>query len=128
MHPVPTALRLSTPLPGSKQPRPPFGLPVWSPDGAAIALVLDARREDLRGAAAILAQVPGATTLPPRTPIVLFGAAIRTGRAWRRFLGAGTVRVPRAARCTALVALGYVDVGGGIDPTTGSDLAWGWSP
>jgi len=128
MHPVPTALRLSTPTPAAKPPRPPFGLRSWSGDGAATALLLDARHADVTDASSVLAQVPGAAALPPRTPIVILGCAVRGEGLWRRLLGAGTVRVARAARCTALVARGFVDVGGGVDEASGSDLAWGWSP
>lgn len=39
-----------------------------------------------------------------------------------------TRAVPRVLRCTALVARGFVEVGGGIDPTSGADLAWGRAP
>lgn len=35
--------------------------------------------------------------------------------------------VPRAIRCSALLARGYVRVGAGIDPDTRADLAWGYS-
>jgi hypothetical protein len=35
--------------------------------------------------------------------------------------------VPRAVRCSALVARGYVRVGAGVDPATKEDLAWGFS-
>jgi hypothetical protein len=128
MHPLPSALRLSTPTPQSKHPRPPFGLRGWSTEGHATAVLLDARQGDLQSVSSVVAQVPRATTLPPRTPIVLLGNAVRATGVWRRLLGAGTVHVTRASRCTALVARGYVDVGGGIDEVTASDLAWGWSP
>lgn len=36
--------------------------------------------------------------------------------------------VSRAARCTALVARGYIRVGAGTDPDTDADLAWGYAP
>ncbi len=35
---------------------------------------------------------------------------------------------PRAIRCSALVARGYVRVGAGIDPDTRADVAWGYVP
>jgi hypothetical protein len=91
-------------------------------------LLLDARHGQLRDVASVLAQVPSASTLEPRTPIVVFGVAVRGGGALRRLFGGGSAHVARAARCTALVARGYVDVGGGVDAVTGADLAWGWSP
>lgn len=128
MHPLPSALRLSTPTPQSKQPRPPFGLRGWSTEAHATAVQLDARHGDLQSVSSIVAQIPRATSLPPRTPIVLLGLAVRAPGVWGRLLGAGTVRVTRASRCTALLARGYVDVGGGLDEVTASDLAWGWSP
>ncbi len=76
----------------------------------------------------LLSQIPRSATLPSGTPTVLLGMALGDVSVWRRLVAGGTVRVPRATRCTALVMLGYVDVGGGIDESTGSDLAWGWSP
>ena len=36
--------------------------------------------------------------------------------------------VSRAARCTALVARGYMRVGAGTDPDTDADLCWGYAP
>ena len=36
--------------------------------------------------------------------------------------------VPRAIRCSALVARGYVRVGAGTDPDTRADVAWGYVP
>lgn len=39
-----------------------------------------------------------------------------------------TKTVPRAIRCSALVARGYVRVGAGTDPDTRADVAWGYVP
>jgi|HubBroStandDraft_3_1064219.scaffolds.fasta_scaffold400161_1 hypothetical protein len=128
MHPLPLELRLITPTPGTKRPPPPFGLRFWNSDAQATALLLDARHQKRMDVAAVVAQVPRASTLGPRTPMVIFGAADCGGGALRRLFGGASVNVPRAARCTALVARGYVDVGGGADAVTGADLAWGWSP
>jgi hypothetical protein len=128
MRPPPVQLRLSTPTPGSKRPPPPFGLLSWSSDAQATALLLDARHEKRMDIASVVAQVPSASTLGPRTPMVVFGAADRGGGVLRRLFGGASVNVARATRCTALVARGYVDVGGGVDAVTGADLAWGWSP
>jgi|HubBroStandDraft_1064217.scaffolds.fasta_scaffold63728_2 hypothetical protein len=128
MHPRPSALRLSTPAPQSKQPRPPFGLREWSTEGHAAALLLDARHGDLQSVASVVAQVPRASTLPSGTPIVLLGTAVRAAGGWRHLFGGGTAQVTRPARCTALVVAGYIDVGGGVDEATAHDLAWGWSP
>jgi hypothetical protein len=128
MHPRPPALHLSTAHPVSKLPRPPFGLRGWNAEAQASAVLLhigDGRADDV---GSLFAQIPKATIFPSGTPIVLLGTAISRVNAWRRLLGGGSVRVPRATRCTALVARGYIDVGGGIDESTGSDLAWGCSP
>ena len=73
-------------------------------------------------------QVPPATALPPGAPVVVFGGAIAPRRFWTRILGDTLVPVTRAARCGALIARGYVDVGAGLDATTKADLAWGFSP
>jgi hypothetical protein len=128
MHPLPTALRLSTVRPVSRLPRPPFGLPAWSSEGAARAVLLHVGAANLDDVGSLLSQIPRASALPSGTPTVLLGLAFGGVGVWRRLVAGGTVHVPRATRCTALVMLGYVEVGGGIDDSTGSDLAWGWSP
>jgi hypothetical protein len=128
MRPLPTALRLSMRRPVSKPPRPPFGLRAWSPDEKATAVLLDAAGEDHLGLRSVLAQIPSAASLPPHTPIVLLGVAVSRVGFLRRLFGGGTLLVDRATRCTALLASGYVDVGGGVDQSTRADLAWGWAP
>jgi len=128
MRPLPATLRLATAGPGSQPPRPPFGVREWSAEGEAIGVLLDAGRGDRLDLRQVIDQVPSASSLPSRTPMVVLDAAVRRAGALRRLFGGGTVRVARATRCTALIARGYVDVGGGIDEPTGSDLAWGWSP
>jgi len=128
MHPRPAALRLSTANPVSKLPRPPFGLGGWSADAQATAVLLHVGDVGADDVGALFAQIPKATTLPSGTPMFVLGTAISRVNAWRHLLGGGSVRVPRATRCTALVARGYVDVGGGIDESTGLDLAWGCAP
>jgi hypothetical protein len=95
-----------------------------------MAIVLDGDASDLRGVAGICAQLPAAGTLPPQTLVVIFGQAERPKRlfAFARRLVARRNFVPRALRCSALLARGYVDLGAGMDPDTGEDLAWGSTP
>jgi hypothetical protein len=103
-----------------------LGLRAWSADANAIAVLLDAAGVDLADPAQVAAQIPRATELLADTPVFVLGAAVR-GRGVLRWLGMRTVPVPRAARCTALVARGYVRVGAGIDTKSGADIAWGIS-
>jgi hypothetical protein len=122
--PRPTALRLYTRARGKRAPSPPLGLSRWSADAVEVAVLIDAAGIDVSEAAAIAAQLPTLAELPPETPVFVLGSAARS-RGVLGWIGVGTVPVPRAARCTALVAKGYVSVGAGIDPATGVDLAWG---
>lgn len=124
MPPRPAALRLYTRARVTLAPAPPLGLHGWSADAIAVAVFLDATGIDVGDPTQIAAQLPPVAELPPETPVFVFGSAAR-GRGALRWFGARTVRVTRAARCTALVAKGYVHVGAGADDVTGADLAWG---
>jgi hypothetical protein len=110
---------------GTRLPRPPFGLPAWTPTADAVAVSIDMRGAD-GSPSAVAAQVPLASALPPGTPVVVLGVAARGASIWTRF--ARGVSVPRAARCGALLARGYVDIGAGTDDVSGADLAWGFAP
>ncbi len=124
---APSELRLVTQIRG-KAPRPPFGLKAWSASGDAFAVLLSraiAGGEEM-GASEVAAQLPAASSLPARTPVWVLGTAAGDGAMWRLF-GRGSA-VSRAARCSALVARGYVDVGAGVDAASGADLAWGRAP
>lgn len=123
----PTAIRLvRIGRDGGKAPKPPFGLRGWAPEADAVALLLDASGLSPCTLAAVARQVPLAGTLASGTPLFVLGVAAADGALWRLF-GRG-VQVSRAARCSALVARGYVEVGAGLDEATGSDLAWGQAP
>lgn len=122
--PRPTAVRLYTQTHGVRAPVPPLGLSRWSADATAVAVLLDATGIDVNDPAQIVVQLPSGMDLPPATPVFVLGSAAR-GRGVLRWIGMRTVPVARAARCTALVARGYVDVGAGIDDASGADLAWG---
>jgi hypothetical protein len=76
--------------------------------------------------AAVAAQIPHATELPPATLVFVLATAAR-GSGVLRWLGLRKIPVSRVARCTALVARGYTGIGAGLDDATGSDIAWGIS-
>ncbi len=120
----PTGLRLVTRAVGAREPGPPLGLRSWSTDADAIAILIDAAEIDVDNPGEIAAQVPQSTELPPATLVFVLGVAAR-GRGAIGWL-ARAIRIPRATRCTALVARGYVEVGAGADDS-GADLVWGLS-
>ena len=126
--PRPSALRL---LVGSesrstKAPRPPLGLASWTPAAPGAAVLLDVQGADAHSVAAVAAQVPRAAETPPGAPVFVLGVAAAGGSIWQVFARGATV--PRAVRCGALLARGYVDIGAGVDEATGADLVWGSSP
>ncbi len=91
-----------------------------------LAIALDARACDVRDPVAVAARIPDAASREPGTRVCVLGAATRGGGwlgRWRR-----SVPVPRAARCTALLARGYVGIGAGVDEESGAEMAWGVAP
>ena len=111
------ALRLVARTQGARIPKPPLGLAAWSPTADAIAVLLDAGAPSV---ASVAAQLPPSTSLPSGTPVFVLGKAAVKPSFWRLF--AGDVAMPRAARCTALLSRGYVDIG------ADADLVWGHAP
>jgi hypothetical protein len=109
-----------------RTPPPPLGLRTWSPDAGAIAVLLEASSMDADDPSQIVGQIPYATDLPPATPVFVLGRAVRSS-GMLRWIGRQTIAVPRAARCTALVARGYVGVGASVDDASHTDIAWGLS-
>jgi hypothetical protein len=91
-------------------------------EGEAITVRLDATEVDVEEPGAVAGQIPLASTLEPRTRVVVPGTATRRGGVLRRLLGQQRVPVSRAVRCTALLVRGYVDVGARDDET------WGYAP
>ena len=71
---------------------------------------LDATDADVESAATVATQIPHASTLPAGTRVIVAPTALRRRGLLRRFLGDASVPVPKAARCAALLARGYVDV------------------
>lgn len=125
MPPRPKALRLVTSALGARTPAPPFGLRAWSSEAEAIAVLIDAAGFDASDPASVAAQIPHASDLPESTLVCVLGAAARRGGVTRCLQR--TLQIPLFARCTALVARGYVGVGAGIDDAGSNDLAWGFS-
>jgi hypothetical protein len=79
--------------------------------------------------AAVMAALPDPADLPPGTLVVVAGNLDTPGGFARSVLAVfgRSKTVPRAHRCSALVARGYVDVGAASDEAR-SDLAWGRTP
>ena len=71
---------------------------------------LDATTANLESPAAVAEQVPHADTLAPGTAVVVGAVAVKKRGTLGRLLGDGHVKVSRAARCTALLAQGYVGI------------------
>ncbi len=121
--PRPESLRLvslATPDPRARHAgKLPFGL-AHRDDGAAWCVLLSARATRV---ALVIAEL-GAP--PPGTLVLVLPAAARGPGLLDRLAPAPTI--PLALRCTALVAQGYTGVGGGVDPASGLELAWGIAP
>jgi hypothetical protein len=130
--PRPDSLRLVTRADGARPPKPPLGVRAWTPAATSVAVLLESRTEGARNATTaagvtdVASQIPAATELPPGTPVIVLGSAARSASLWG--LVSRAVEIPRAVRCSALVARGYVDIGAGTDEVTGADLAWGVTP
>ncbi|HEY8088194.1 MAG TPA: hypothetical protein VIF09_10125 [Polyangiaceae bacterium] len=91
-------------------------------DGEDREVRLDATGADVEVPAAIAAQLPLASTLPPGTRLTVLPTATRKAGALRRLFGDRGVPVPRWSRCSALLARGYVDV------CAAGDSVWARSP
>ncbi len=91
------------------------------PDGA-VPVPLDATHADVTSPAEVAAQIPEPSTLPPGAAVVLGPLATRKRGALGRLLGDGKTKVPLSARCTALLARGYVELG------ADGEVAWGFTP
>jgi hypothetical protein len=83
---------------------------------------LDATDADVESPAEVAAQIPAASERPVGTAVVIPAVASRKRGALGRLLGDGKVKVPLAARCTALLVRGYVDL------SVSGDVAWGVAP
>jgi hypothetical protein len=132
--PQPTEARLLRGAQGGvrgKPPKPPLGLRRWSVEagpGVAIVVALeladDSRASDPDDVHRVAAQVPLADALPEGTLVVVLERAERSSGLVSRLLSPRP-RVPLAVRGSALLARGYGEIGAGVDPSSGEELAWG---
>jgi hypothetical protein len=118
-----------------RAPRIPFGLRSFEAPGTACEAVLVVVEVDTAWPASgygdtarIAAQVPHARDVAPGTLVVVAeeadgGDAGLLGR----ILKSRRTHVARAVRCSALLARGYTRLGGGEDPKSRTDLAWGYA-
>jgi hypothetical protein len=93
-----------------------------TPPEAAVPVRLDATKLDVESPASVATQIPHADTLIAGSAVVVGAVAVRKRGALGKLIGDAHVKVSRAARCTALVARGYVGVG------AEGDEVWGVSP
>lgn len=100
----------------------------FADDGEAVAVALDA--DHARDANAVGGAIPAADDLDGETLVVVLPFVEPPSFASRLFaaIGRRSRDVPRAVRCSALLARGYVKIGAGVDESTGADLAWGYAP
>jgi hypothetical protein len=93
-------------------------------DGAEtpVTVQLDATGVDLEDPSAVARQLPAPSTLAAGTRVAVLATARREDGVLRRLLGARAVAVSRAARCTALLVRGYVDLG------ADDAASWGHAP
>jgi len=88
------------------------------PEGA-LPVRIDASTLDAESPASVAEQIPHADTRPAGSVVVLGPIATRKRG---RLIGDARVKVPKAARCTALLARGYVGIA-----AEGDDV-WGVVP
>ena len=91
-----------------------------TPAGATVVR-LDATGVDPEDFAALAAQLPLASTLPPRTVVAVPAVAQHAAQEATATQGDRKVTVSRATRCTALLLRGYVNV------AADAGAAWGFS-
>jgi hypothetical protein len=95
-------------------------------DGDAVAVAL--APADAASTASVARALPDPTSLPEGTLVVVLGAVADPSLASRLLSAVGRGRVvPRAHRCSALLARGYVRIGADLDEKSGQDLAWGFA-
>ena len=111
-------------------PRPPFGLTEWSDTAADVAIAIQFAPSwvpsGLADVAAVIAQLPAAATFPSGTFVTILAGDDPPPLLQRLFTRA-PMPVARATRGNALLIQGYRRLGGGIDPVSGIDLAWGYA-
>ena len=130
MTSFPTAIRLWGPAWGSARAlpreRPPLGIAGWSQDADALAVWLEGAAPELSQPEFVAGQIPPAASLAPSTLVVVLGTAAPPVSRWRRLLSPRRIKIERASRCNALLALGYVDIRAQAD--AGTDVVWAYTP
>jgi hypothetical protein len=106
-----------------------LGLRAWSDAEEAAVVVLLVLPEE--GASddvgPIAAQIPAASSLRAGTLVIVLETAERAGGVLSRLLRPDG-KVPLVVRGSALLARGYGGIRAGVDPASGEELAWGWTP
>jgi hypothetical protein len=100
-----------------------------TPPSRESACTVSLAAEHAASLAAARDALPDPATLEPGSLVVVLPALAGEKSLASSVLSAfGRKKIaPRAVRCSALVARGYVRVGAGVDPTTKEDLAWGYA-
>jgi hypothetical protein len=130
--PSPRAIRLVRRAVGTPPPVP-FGLAAWSDDPSAdIAVVVEANDDwpssGLGDARAIAPEIPAARELAAGALVVVIDASETARGFFAKLARKKRPPVARAVRGSALLARGFVRLGGGVDDASGLDLAWGYAP
>lgn len=121
-------LRFVGPRGASPPRRVPFGATLRQDDASGVLVAVP---EDVAEDARALAEaLPSPDDLAPGALVLVLAEPVPRSALTGRLLSAlGRAKAaPRVVRCTALLARGYVDVGAGVDPSSGADLAWGRAP
>ena len=105
-------------------------VPLPHPDERAKAKVVALAPDEIEDVGLAARALPDPASLDASTLVIVEGEVRAEKSLVRSVLGALGRKhtVPRAIRCSALVARGYVRVGAGSDPDTRADLAWGYVP
>ena len=100
------------------------------PSGSRSPITVTLTASEVHDVADVIRLLPDPSTLESGTRIEVLGTKDDPRSISTRFIaaiGRGKV-VPRALRCTALVARGYVSVGAHVEPATKRDVAYGLVP
>jgi hypothetical protein len=130
--PLPKTLRLVCARPlRSRHPRVPFGLPPWTEaTGGGVGVLLDLPADwpatGFGDTGLIAAQIPDRASLAPGQLVVILPRGAPKSAWVGRLLGA-RAWAAGAVRGSALLARGYVAIGGGVDPSSKMDLVWGYA-
>lgn len=124
---LPTVASLRVTGPGAARARRPLLGARLVEDDTADAVLVTVDESDAHDATRLAAALPDPASLPPGTRVLVAAdAASSRSLTGRLFAAIGRAQgIPRVVRCTALLLRGYDEVGGGFDPETSADLAWG---